>query len=53
VTQLVQDMVTENKIHGFSLQLQKEQTYRSITFGSSEQEDATKRPLLIVEYEEK
>jgi len=51
VTQLVQDMLDSNEINGFSLQLQKESIYRSVFFATSEYEDESLRPMLVIEYE--
>jgi len=51
VTQLVKDMRSNNQNYGFVMQLQNEQIYRAILFGSSELADATKRPKLVVVYE--
>jgi len=51
VTQLVKDMRADNHNYGFVLQLQNEQIFRAILFGSSEISDAAKRPKLVVVYE--
>ena len=50
VTNLVRDMISNNQNYGFVFQLQTEQIYRNIGFGSSEH-DASIRPKLVVEYE--
>lgn len=52
VTNLVKDMVSNSQNYGFAWQLQTEQHYRCITFSSGEATDASKRPKLVVEYEE-
>jgi hypothetical protein len=52
VTQLVKEMVANNQNYGFSFQMQVEQIYRSMVFGTSENADATKRPKLVVVYTE-
>jgi hypothetical protein len=51
VTDLVQDMINENKRFGFCLTTAVKSPYRSIIFGTSEVADAAKRPKLIVTYE--
>jgi hypothetical protein len=49
VTGLVNDMLnTEN--YGFCLELQTEQTYRSLSFASCKVADSTKWPKLVVQY---
>lgn len=53
VTNMIKDMVSNGQNYGFSLQMQVEQHYRTINFASSESADATKRPKLVIEYEEK
>jgi len=50
VTDMVKAMILEKKPFGFCLRLQDETIYRSILFASSEAEDETKRPKLVVEY---
>ena len=50
VTTLVQTMVSIQQLFGFSLQLQIEEIYRGAGFHSSESDDPSKRPLLIVKY---
>lgn len=50
VTNMVNTMVKTGENNGFCLQLQVEEYYRGIVFGSSEHADATKRPKLVVEY---
>jgi len=52
VTKLVRDMVANGENYGFCLEMQQEQDYRSIVFGGSRSTDSTKRPKLVVEYEE-
>ncbi|MBV4358085.1 DNRLRE domain-containing protein [Pinibacter aurantiacus] len=51
VTAMVQDMVTSNHNYGFCLQLQVEQIYRFLLFGTCEVANASKRPKLVVTYE--
>jgi hypothetical protein len=49
VTRLVDDMLnTEN--FGFCMELQTEQTYRSLVFASCKDADSTKWPKLVVQY---
>jgi hypothetical protein len=49
VTSLVDDMLnTEN--FGFCMELQTEQTYRSLVFASCKDTDSTKWPKLVVQY---
>ncbi|HRE51429.1 MAG TPA: DNRLRE domain-containing protein [Flavitalea sp.] len=50
VTDMVREMVKANNNFGFCLELQKEEIYRSILFGSSEHENPQKRPKLEVDY---
>lgn len=50
VTSLVKDMVASNKNYGFCLQLETEDTYRAIIFGTSEVTNAARRPKLVVTY---
>ncbi len=50
VTNMVRKMIKSEQNYGFCLQLQSEQIYRSILFGSSEAEDPAKRPKLVVQY---
>ena len=50
VTNMVQDMISENKRYGFALKFVIDDIYRSIVLGSSEASDPTKRPKLIVTY---
>lgn len=50
VTNMVRSMVKAGQNYGFCLQLQKEEIYRSILFGSSEAENPAKRPKLVVQY---
>ncbi len=50
VTDMVRRMVTEKSNYGFCLQLQTEEIYRSILFSSSEADDESKRPKLVVKY---
>jgi hypothetical protein len=52
VTGMVRDMVAIGQNYGFCLELQEENYYRSIVFGGSRSADSTKRPKLVVEYEE-
>ena len=49
VTGLVQDMF-DNGNNGFLLKLKNESHYRRLTFGSSDCEDETKRPKLVIKY---
>jgi hypothetical protein len=52
VTEMVKGMInTANANHGFSLMHQVEVYYRSVTFASSDNADATKRPKLVVTYQ--
>lgn len=51
VTAMVQDMVTKKQNYGFCFQLQVEQIYRFLVFGTSEVTNAAKRPKLVVTYE--
>jgi hypothetical protein len=51
VTAMVQDMITKKQNYGFCLQLQVEQIYRFILFGTCEVTNAAKRPKLVVTYE--
>jgi hypothetical protein len=50
VTAMVQAMITERQNYGFCLQLQVEQIYRFIVFGTCEVANAAKRPKLVVTY---
>ena len=51
VTELVKPMVADNAVNnGFMLRLAVEGIYRSIIFASSEEENANKRPKLVVIY---
>ena len=50
VTNLVKDMVANNQNYGFSFQLQTEQIYRALSFGSSKSTDPSIRPKLVVIY---
>jgi len=50
VTNMVQQMVTEQKNYGFCIRLRDEEIYRCMVFASSESTDAGKRPMLIVKY---
>lgn len=50
VTRLVQDIVNTKQNYGFCLQLQNEQTYRSINFAGSRNSDSTRWPKLVVTY---
>lgn len=50
VTAMVKEMVKGGKNFGFCLELQNEEIYRSILFGSSEHKNSEKRPKLEVEY---
>jgi hypothetical protein len=53
VTEMAKTMVKTGENNGFCLQLQTEEIYRGIVFGSSENTDATKRPKLVVDYRAK
>lgn len=50
VTEMVTQMVKTGKNYGFCLELQNEQIYRGMIFGSSEHSDSLKRPKLVVNY---
>lgn len=50
VTTLVQEMVNTGQNYGFSLQLQTEAHYRSVTFASSDHATPSLRPRLTVTY---
>ena len=51
VTNLVQDMVDNPfSSFGFMIRLQDETFYRAMVFGSSDCADATKRPMLAIQY---
>lgn len=53
VTDMVKNMVnTANSNNGFCIMLQNETHFRSMTFGSSDHADATKRPKLVITYNE-
>lgn len=49
VTSLVNDMLN-NENFGFAMELQTEQTYRSLSFASCKVSDSTKWPKLVVTY---
>lgn len=52
VTNMVKEMVNNaNSNFGFVLMHQIEQYYRSVTFGSSDNDDPAKRPKLVVVYQ--
>lgn len=50
VTNMVREMVKKSENYGFCLQLKEEQIYRSILFSSSEANEESKRPKLVVQY---
>lgn len=50
VTDMVQDMINENKPYGFCLSMPVKSPYRGIIFGTSEVADASKRPKLEITY---
>lgn len=50
VTKLVKVMVNNNQNFGFSLQLQTEQAYRSLTFSGSLSSKISYRPKLVINY---
>jgi hypothetical protein len=50
VTDLVQNMIDENKPYGFCMTTGTKSPYRSVIFASSEVSDAAKRPKLEVTY---
>jgi len=52
VTKLVKEMVVSGQNYGFCLQLKTEELYRSLMFSTSENTEASKRPKLVVVYEE-
>ena len=52
VTNMVKDMVTNATNNGFCIMLQNEVYYRSVTFASSDNADAAKRPKLVITYRE-
>ena len=52
VTNMVKDMVTNATNNGFCIMLQNEVFYRSVTFASSDNADAAKRPKLVITYQE-
>ena len=51
VTAMVQDMVSEGRNYGFSMQMKIEKIYRCLIFSTSEATDPAKRPKLVVDYE--
>lgn len=52
VTQLIRDMREfPQTSHGFMIQLQTEETYRTMVFGSGDHPDPLKRPVLIIQYD--
>lgn len=52
VTNMVKDMVNNATNNGFCIMLQNEVYYRSVTFASSDNTDAAKRPKLVITYQE-
>lgn len=52
ITNMVKDMVNNATNNGFCIMLQNEVYYRSITFASSDNVDAAKRPKLVITYQE-
>lgn len=50
VTDMVQDMITENKRYGFELSMAVADIYRSVVFNTSEVSDASRRPKLVLTY---
>jgi hypothetical protein len=52
VTNMVKSMVNNAANNGFCIMLQNEVYYRSVTFASSDNADAAKRPKLVIIYQE-
>lgn len=52
VTNLVKDIVASGQNNGFCIYLQTEQVYRSRIFANSEYADASKRPKLVIQYQQ-
>ena len=52
VTNMVKDMVNNANNNGFCIMLQSEVYYRSVTFASSDNTNAAKRPKLVITYQE-
>jgi hypothetical protein len=52
VTEMVKDMVNNDKNYGFCIMLQNETYYRAVAFASSDNTNAAKRPKLVVVYQE-
>jgi len=50
VTDMVQDMINENKPYGFELSMVVNNPYRSVVFNTSEASDASRRPKLVLTY---
>lgn len=52
VTRLIQDMRSYPETsHGIMIQLQTEETYRTMVFGSGDHPDPAKRPVLVIQYD--
>ena len=52
VTNMVKDMVNNATNNGFCIMLQNEVYYRSVSFASSDNTNAAKRPKLVITYQE-